>query len=210
MIELYNQAVEFVLSFALSIGYIGTFIWMTIESSFIPWPSELLLIPQGVLVQQGKLSFSLVLFASILGSLAGAFLNYYLALYIGRKTINKLISKYGKLFFLTQESLNKSDKYFREHGKITTFTGRLIPMVRQLISLPAGFAKMEITPFASYTALGAGIWSIMLIAIGMLFGEHQELIGQNLKNISILFIVIACVIIWLYLKKKKHLKILNV
>ncbi len=207
MIEAYNQIIELVLNFAFSLGYLGTFIWMTIESSFIPWPSELLLIPQGVLVQQGKLNFSFVLFASILGSLAGAFINYFIALYLGRKAISKLLSKYGKFLFLTQKSLDKTDKYFKEHGKITTFTGRLIPLVRQLISLPAGFAKMDIAPFTAYTALGAAIWSIILITLGMLFGEHQSLIEQNLKNITILTIIIISAIIWLYIKKKKHLKI---
>jgi len=204
LLELFNQIVDFLLVFSLKIGYLGTFIWMTIESSFIPWPSEVLLIPQGALVAQGNLSFSGVLIAAILGSLLGAFINYYLALYLGRRLVNHFVSKYGKIFFLTQESLMNSEKYFKNHGSITTFVGRLIPAVRQLISIPAGFAKMNLLKFSFYTSLGAGIWSAVLIYLGYLFGNNRDLIAENIHIITIWAVVACIVLIFLYLILKKR------
>jgi len=204
--ELFSQIVDFLLVFSLNIGYIGTFIWMTIESSFIPWPSEVLLIPQGALVAQGKLSFVGVLIASILGSLLGAFINYYLALCLGRRAVNHLVSKYGKIFFLTNSSLMNSEKYFEKHGSITTFIGRLIPAIRQLISLPAGFAKMNIFKFSFYTALGAGTWSAILIYMGYLFGNNRALIESNIATITI-WVVAACILLiifYILFKKRKE------
>jgi len=206
LLEVFNQIVDFLLVFSLKIGYIGTFIWMTIESSFIPWPSEVLLIPQGALVAQGSLSFWGVLLAAILGSLLGAFINYYLALHLGRRVVNHLVSKYGKILFLTKESLMKSEKYFESHGSITTFVGRLIPAVRQLISLPAGFARMNIFKFSVYTALGAGIWSAILIYLGYLFGNNRSLIEDNITTITIWAVVacIALVLIYVLIKRRKR------
>lgn len=205
LLELFNQIVDFLLVFSLKVGYIGTFIWMTIESSFIPWPSEVLLIPQGALVAQGKLSFIGILIASILGSLLGALINYYLALHLGRRVVNHLVKKYGKIFFITNESLTNSEKYFENHGSITTFVGRLIPAIRQLISLPAGFSSMNIGKFCFYTSLGAGIWSAILIYLGYLFGNNRSIIEDNI-NIITFWAIIACIIlvlIYLFIKKRK-------
>jgi len=206
LLELFNQIVDFLLVFSLKIGYIGTFIWMTIESSFIPWPSEVLLIPQGALVAQGSLSFWGVLIASILGSLLGAFINYYLALYLGRRVVNHFVLKYGKILFLTKESLMNTERYFENHGSITTFVGRLIPAVRQLISLPAGFARMNLLKFLVYTALGAGIWSAILIYLGYLFGNNRSLIENNLTTITIWAVVVCIVLILLYVILKRRKK----
>jgi membrane protein DedA with SNARE-associated domain len=204
LLELFNQIVDFLLVFSLKIGYIGTFIWMTIESSFIPWPSEVLLIPQGALVAQGSLSFSGVLLAAILGSLLGAFINYYLALYLGRRVVNHFVSKYGKILFLTKESLIKSEKYFENHGSITTFVGRLIPAIRQLISIPAGFARMNIFKFSLYTTLGAGIWSAILIYLGYLFGNNRNLIESNITTITTWTVIVCIVLILFYIIIKKR------
>jgi membrane protein DedA with SNARE-associated domain len=200
--ELFSNTVNSLLEFSLSIGYIGTFVWMLIESSFIPWPSELLLIPQGALIAKGELSGIFVLSAAILGSLAGALINYFFALYAGRRLILALISKYGKMFLITGDKLKKSDKYFEKHGEITTFVGRLIPAIRQLISIPAGFSKMNLKKFCLFTGLGAGIWSLILILIGFFFGSG---VSPKLKLIATLIVIIFSIIILLFyiIKKKK-------
>jgi membrane protein DedA with SNARE-associated domain len=206
---IFHQIVEFFISSVGSLDYIGIYILMTIESSFIPFPSEVVLIPAGVLVARGEMSSSLVFLAGLLGSLTGALINYFLAFFLGRKVINKLISKYGKAFFLNETRINKSEKYFNKHGEVTTFTGRLIPVIRQLISLPAGFSRMSLAKFSIFTSLGAGLWVAILIYIGYLFGGNMAIVEQNISLISwllftlCLFFVLGYLLIKLSRKKKR-------
>tara|TARA_B100000315_G_scaffold254813_1_gene296673 strand:+ start:194 stop:790 length:597 start_codon:yes stop_codon:yes gene_type:complete len=194
---------NFLLEFFLSVGYLGIFIGMVIESSFLPFPSEIILIPAGALAAQGKMNFGLILFVGLLGSLAGALINYFIALHLGRPVFEKLILKYGKFFFLTEKKLRKTDVYFEKHGEITTFIGRLIPGIRQLISLPAGFAKMNFSKFVLFTSLGAGIWALILICIGYLFGNNIELITKNITAISLILLVFSLVVLIFYVSRRK-------
>lgn len=207
--DFFYQLMQHLLEVINQLGYIGIFIGMIIESSFIPFPSEIILIPAGALVSQGKMSGLIVFLAGITGSLIGAYINYFLALFLGRRTVNLLISKYGKFLFLTENGLQKSDLFFNKHGQIATFTGRLIPVIRQLISLPAGFSKMSFFKFSFFTALGAGIWTAILISIGYLFGDNSELIKQNMNLVTIilfLFVLITVLIyLWLNNRKKSNI-----
>lgn len=203
--SIFNPLVSFFLTAVGEIGYIGIFVLMTIESSFVPFPSEVVLIPAGALVAQAKMSWLLAFIAGLAGSMLGAYINYFLALFLGRKTVDKLIKKYGKFFLLDKNKLKKSDKYFEKHGEITTFIGRLIPVIRQLISLPAGFSRMNFAKFSLYTALGAGIWSAILIYLGYLFGDNLEIIKANLNAITLWVVFISLILILLYIliKHKK-------
>jgi len=182
----------------LDMGYMGIFILMLIESSFIPFPSEIVLIPAGYLAQQGEMHIILIFLAALMGSLAGAFINYFGALLIGRQ----LLMRFGKYIFIPNSAMDKMEAFFQNHGPISTFTGRLIPGIRQLISIPAGLSKMPLLPFTLYTALGAGIWSMVLILLGYVLGENQELIATYLHQITLTVLGALILLVWLYLRRK--------
>ncbi|MBU1658542.1 DedA family protein [bacterium] len=189
-------------------GYLGIFLLMSIESSFIPFPSEIVLIPAGYLASQGQMSIALIMVSALGGSLVGAFINYYLALTLGRK----ILQKYGKYFFIKENALDKMDKYFQKHGHISTFIGRLIPGIRQLISIPAGLAKMNLAVFSIYTALGAGIWALVLTMLGYFIGENQELLDAYLKQITIAVFLVLVILgsLYAYYQKRTAVKEKNI
>lgn len=203
---LFNFIGNFI-AFIGNIGYLGIFIGMTLESTFFPLPSELILIPAGVLVANGEFSFFLVLLVSILGSVLGALINYSLALFIGRAAVDALAEKYGKFFFVTKKGLFHSEKFFGEYGEISTFIGRLLPGVRHLISIPAGFFRMKLSSFIFFTALGSGIWTCILLAIGYFFNEIS--LETWTENSSVLYLIsfLICLIIFIiyfFISQKKR------
>ncbi|MCM1153052.1 MAG: DedA family protein [Muribaculum sp.] len=167
--------------------YIFVFVFMTIESSFIPFPSEIIVPPAAYLActNTGAGSdmniFMVVVFAT-LGALAGAFINYFLALWIGRPVVYSFAdSKLGHACMINREKVEKAEAYFDKHGAISTFVGRLIPAIRQLISIPAGISRMNIGQFAIFTALGALIWNSVLAALGWwlsTFVKPDQLLAQ--------------------------------
>ncbi len=185
-------------------GYLGIFIMMAIESSFVPFPSEIVLIPAGYLASQGDMTLGMIMAAALGGSMVGAFINYFLALTLGRK----ILQRYGKYFFIKESALEKMDAYFEKHGHVSTFIGRLIPGIRQLISIPAGLARMNLVTFSTYTALGAGIWALILTLLGYFIGENQELIDTYLKQITISVVGVLAIIGFIYYRRhnKKQLK----
>jgi len=201
----YNFIEDFILLIG-KLGYLGIFLGMTIESTFLPLPSEVILIPAGVLVAKGEFSFFLVLIASVLGSVLGALINYSIALFLGRTAVDALVDKYGKFFFLTKKRLAHSEKIFEGYGEISTFIGRLIPGVRHLISIPAGFFKMKLSSFILFTALGSGIWTCVLLAIGYFFNEIPlETWTQSSFTFYLIsfLICIIVLIVYLIMRKKK-------
>lgn len=141
---------------------------MAIESSFIPFPSEVVVPPAAWLALTGdKMNIVMVVVMATIGANIGAIFNYYLAKWLGRPVVYKFAnSKIGHLCLLSEESVQHAEEYFRKHGSASTFFGRLVPGVRQLISIPAGLANMKMAPFLLYTTLGAGAWNIVLAIIG--------------------------------------------
>ena len=192
--------VDFIVQTVGSLGYGGIFIMMFLESSFFPFPSEVVMIPAGYLAYKGEMNIYIVVFAGIAGSLAGAVFNYFLAVKFGRA----FVLRFGKYFFFKEETLDKMEEFFKKHGPISTFTGRLIPGVRQYISLPAGLARMNLMQFSIYTSLGAGIWVIILAMLGYFIGGNQELIDEWLKTILIIIAVSLVILVVLYIKFKKR------
>jgi membrane protein DedA with SNARE-associated domain len=155
-----------------AMGYLGVFLLMAMESSVIPIPSEVVIPPAGYLAQQGKMHMGLVILSGTLGSLVGAYANYFAARYLGRP----LLLKFGRYVWITEAHFERVEAYFRRHGEISTFIGRLLPVVRHLISLPAGLAGMNHLRFSLYTLLGSAIWVTVLAWIGYFIGENEELI----------------------------------
>ncbi|MFK5880870.1 MAG: DedA family protein [Sulfurospirillum sp.] len=189
-----HEVVDFLVNTIGQMGYIGIFALMFLESSFFPFPSEVVMIPAGYLAYQGDMSLTLVLIFGILGSLAGAWFNYLLASRFGRRFLSKIMS---------DEKVEKLEGFFENHGHISTFTGRLIPGIRQYISFPAGLARMNALKFSVYTTLGAGIWASILTFLGYFLGANQELIHKYLREITIATIVLVIIIIAIYVKIKR-------
>src|SRR5512137_1260225 len=167
-----HEAINWLITTIGSMGYTGIFLLMALESSIVPIPSEIIMPPAGYLVQQGKMNMALVILSGTLGSLFGAYLNYFAAHYLGRP----FLLKYGRYVLITDEHFRRVEDYFASHGEISTFIGRLLPVIRHLISLPAGLAGMNHLRFSAYTLLGAGIWCTVLAWIGYEIGANQALV----------------------------------
>jgi membrane protein DedA with SNARE-associated domain len=174
MLESIAANLDAIAALAPTWGYVFIFVFMAIESSFIPFPSEVVMIPAGFLAARGELGaggplpcLAISVLVGILGSLAGAFANYYIALWVGKP----FLEKYGKWFFVKPEPLARACEVFNRYGAATTFVCRLVPVIRQLISIPAGISRMPIGEFTLFTALGAGIWSAVLAAVGFWLGR---------------------------------------
>lgn len=177
--------IEWVLMVTQGLGYSGIVILMAIESSFIPLPSEIIIPPAAYLASQGKMNLLLIVAAGILGSVLGAVINYLLSLSLGRLVIYKLAdTKLARLFFITPAKIAAAEKYFLANARSATFLGRLIPVIRHLISIPAGFSRMPFGAFLFYTAAGAAIWVIILTALGYFIGANQALLSQYYREIS--------------------------
>ena len=200
-----KKLIELLLEFFETTSYFGVFFLMAIESSFIPFPSEIVVPPAGYLASSGKLNIWLVIFSAVLGSLAGALFNYFLALKLGRPLFFRLIRRWGKWFFLSEKHLIKADVFWQKHGHISTFTGRLIPGIRQLISIPAGFSRLSLKVFIFYTSLGSFLWCSFLAFCGYFFGKEKEFLKQVISQGSIVFILLALIFLVGYfaVKRKK-------
>lgn len=200
-----HDIVSFIVDTVGSLGYTGIFVMMFLESSFFPFPSEVVMIPAGYLAARGEMNLFIAIFAGIAGSLAGAVFNYYLAKKYGRA----FLSRYGKYVLVKEETLQKMEEFFDKHGHISTFSGRLIPAVRQYISLPAGLAKMNLWKFSLYTSLGAGIWVLILALLGYFIGGNEALIKEYLHIVIITILVLLAVLAFFYIRLKMRKDILN-
>lgn len=181
-------------------GLVGIFLLMAIESSFIPFPSEVVMIPAGYLAQRGELNLIGAIVAGTFGSVVGAWVNYFLALKLGRPTMHRL----GKKFLVSGKTMTMVEVYFAKHGAITTFIGRLLPAVRQLISIPAGLARMPFGRFTALTALGAGIWVTVLTLLGYFIGEQAATSDDVLRNTTLALLGVVALLVLLYIVGKRY------
>ena len=200
---------EFISTIAVRIldatAYAGAFFLMALESMIAPVPSEAVMPFAGFLLFQKQLSFIPIIIWSTIGSIIGSLLSYYIGAYGGKP----IIKRYGKYLFLNEHHLEQTTKFFEKYGDKTIFISRFIPIVRHLISLPAGVGRMNITKFTVYTILGAGLWNAFLTYLGYILGSKWTLIRKYSEVLDILLILAVIVFIgYIYLKKiKKKIKV---
>ena len=196
-----HAIIQWLLDTIGAMGYPGIFMLMAMESSIIPVPSELVMPPAGYLAYQGAMSMPIAILCGTVGSLVGAYANYFASHYLGRP----LILKYGKYVLIPPEKFEKVERFFLKHGEISTFIGRLLPVIRHLISIPAGLSGMNHLRFSLYTLIGAGIWCTILTWIGYVIGENQQLIMQY-SHKAVMWVVlvsIAIVAVYVWLHKRR-------
>jgi membrane protein DedA with SNARE-associated domain len=201
-----HHIVDIIVGFVGQIGYAGIFLMMVIESSFIPFPSEVAMIPAGYLAAIWEMNIFIALFVGTLGAVAWATLNYYLGMRYWAIAVRSMIHKYGKYILIRESHYQKSEEYFASHGTITMLIGRFIPAVRQLISIPAGIFKMNYGLFVLLTCIGAGIWNAVLLTIWYVAGRNDELVKKLLSEAFLTIIVILWSIIFAYVYYVKNHK----
>lgn len=197
-----HELINWLLTTIGAMGYPGIFLLMAMESSVIPVPSELVMPPAGYLAYQGKMNMGIAILCGTVGSLAGAYANYFASHYLGRP----LIIKYGKYVLIPPDKFERVERFFLQHGEISTFIGRLLPVVRHLISIPAGLSGMNHLRFSLYTLLGAGIWCSILTLIGYYIGEKQELIMQYAHKAVVWVVLFSVALVAVYIWRHRRSK----
>ncbi|HEY7193126.1 MAG TPA: DedA family protein [Gemmatimonadales bacterium] len=200
-----ERFIDWLLNTLLAIGYPGIVALMALESSILPVPSELVMPPAGYWAAKGQMSFAVALLSGVIGSVIGALANYYGAQLIGRP----LIQRYGKYVLLSEKNLLRSERFFAEHGEISTLIGRLFPVIRHLISVPAGLHRMPLPRFILYTAVGAAVWCAILTYIGYFLGQHEgtlrsEEIHRYATWALIALIPLSLILILMYILRRRR------
>ena len=172
-----------------ALGYPGIVVLMALESSVFPVPSELVMPPAGFLAAKGEMNLLVALACGTVGSLAGAYANYLVASRLGRW----VFVRYGKWVLLSERSLERTERFFSSHGEIATFVGRLFPVIRHLISIPAGIARMRLDRFFLYTGVGAAIWCTVLLGIGWVVGKAGGTLARDQVEAYTRYAVMALV-----------------
>ncbi|MDP4207757.1 MAG: DedA family protein [Bacteroidota bacterium] len=175
------------------ISYATIMLCMTIESTFLPLPSEAV-VPPAVwfALDKGSMNIILIVIFGTLGALIGSLINYTLAYFLGPKIVYAFANtRFARMCLVTPEKIEKAEQYFVKHGRSSTFIGRLVPGIRHLISIPAGLAKMPLRDFITFTVLGAGIWNIILAILGYVLYTQQDMLGKYAKELSLALLVVG-------------------
>jgi len=199
-----ERFIDWLLKTLLDLGYPGIIALMAMESSILPVPSELVMPPAGYWAAKGQMSFPIALVCGVVGSIIGALANYYGAQLIGRP----LIQRYGKYVLLSEKNLLRSERFFAEHGEISTLIGRLFPVIRHLISVPAGLHQMPLPKFILYTAVGAAVWCAILTWIGYFLGQHEgvlrtEEIHRYVTRAMIVLVPLSLMLVAIYIRRRR-------
>ena len=195
-----HTIIQWLLDTIGAMGYPGILLLMAMESSLIPVPSELVMPPAGYLAFQGKMNLAAAILCGTVGSLIGAYVNYFVSHYLGRP----LILKYGRYVLIPPDKFERVERFFLQHGEISTFIGRLLPVIRHLISIPAGVAGMNHVKFSLYTLLGAGLWCTILTMIGYAIGENQQLIMQYSHKALFWVVLFSAALVAVYVWRQRN------
>ncbi|MBF0461166.1 MAG: DedA family protein [Magnetococcales bacterium] len=194
-----GSTTQFLLNLMGQLDYVALFVLMAAESSFLPVPSELVMIPAGYLIAQGKLDLGWVLLISSLGSVIGSLGSYALAFWLGRP----LLVRFGKYALITPAHLEQTEQFVRRHGEVSIFTGRFVPGVRHLISMPAGLARMRLASFILYTGMGATLWNGVLVLLGYLLHDQQEWLEQHFPWVVAGAVLFAGAVLAVYVARRR-------
>jgi len=174
------------------ITYWTIFLLMAVESTFIPFPSELVIPPAAYKAASGDMNIFLIILAGSMGAIGGSLINYYLAKWLGRTLLFKFVNtRLAHLMMIDQAGIEKSEKYFLEHGKTSTLIGRLIPGIRHLISIPAGLSNMKIRDFILFTAIGATAWNFILAILGYFFSSQKDVFEKYYKELIFVIVMMG-------------------
>ena len=195
---------EWITSTMNSLGYLGIGLLMFLENLFPPIPSELIMPLAGFTIAQGKMEFTPVILAGVVGTMLGALPWYYLGKLVGEENLKRLANKYGKWISVSSRDIEKADNWFDKRGEKAVFFGRLVPGVRTLISLPAGISGMQLVPFLLYSTLGTTLWVVLLTYSGYLLGNNYHIVEEYIGPVSkIVFVaLIVAFVVWIIRKKK--------
>ena len=194
--------IDFTAFMVEKVGYFGIFIGMFLESTIVPIPSELVIVPAGIAASKNLMDIKLVIAVGVMGNIAGAIFSYYLSMIYGKK----FFEKFGEYFFVKPKNLEHIDKFFAKYGAISVFMGRLLPGFRHFISIPAGVAKMTMKKFVFYTFFGSAIWDTILAFTGFFIGENQQLIHKKLQEALFIILTFAISLMIFYIFRKPALK----
>jgi len=184
-----ERFIDWLLNGLLQLGYPGIVALMAMESSILPVPSELVMPPAGYWAAKGEMNFILAVLCGVLGSIIGALANYYGAHWIG----GPFLRRYGKYVFLSESALARSERFFAQHGEFSTFVGRLFPVVRHLISIPAGLHRMPLPKFIGYTALGSFVWCVILTWIGYALGRNEAVLRTDEVQRYVTWVIVGLI-----------------
>ena len=199
MHALFDSIIHSLVLIASELGYFGVFIGMFLESTIIPIPSELIMIPAGISAAQGGMNIYILTFVGILGNVLGAIFSYFISISLGRT----ILLKFGRYFLVKEKTIIKIENFFQTYGGASVFIARLLPGFRHFISIPAGIAKMNFAKFTFYTTAGSAIWTSILAYLGFFIGENQELIGQYVHRIILISALLCIGVLGIYYFKKK-------
>ncbi|MFH1134004.1 MAG: DedA family protein [Nanoarchaeota archaeon] len=190
--------VDLIVSIISAIGYLGIFVLMVFESMVLPVPSEAVMPFAGYLVAQGRFDFWAAVLVSGIASVVGSLIGYAMGYYGGYPIVHKV----GKYLFLNEHHLKWTERWFKRHGSLTILISRFIPIVRHLISIPAGVAKMDLKKFILFTAVGATLWNAFLLYVGMRLADHWELIGEYSRYLDVVVVLAVIAYLFFHFRKK--------